>query len=132
MTTLSYTIFLVIFALIVFIGTAVEDEYDISFYPSAEVFCLIILSVGFIFFVFLYIDIRVHVSKAQKAVKQKEQRIQMMQEQIARTEEHLQNSFELAQTTPNFQLQIPLPNMQAIKPIPHRYCFATGRHGKRI
>lgn len=30
----------------------------------------------------------------------------------------------------NVQLQIPLPNIQPIKPIPHRYCFATGRHGE--
>lgn len=130
MTTLSYTIFLVIFALIVYIGTAVEVHVEQSFYPASEVFSLFILSVGFVFFIYLYIDIRMHVNKAQQAVKDKDERIRMMQEQLMRTEEDLQNSFEMAQTSQNFQLQIRMPNMQPIKPIPHRYCFAGGRHGE--
>lgn len=85
-TTLSYTIFLVVFALIVFIGTNLDHDLGHDFYPAAEVFCIVILTIGFAFFIYLYIDIRLHVKQAQNAVIQKEERIRIMQEQLARTE----------------------------------------------
>lgn len=44
------------------------------------------LSVGFCYFLFLYIDIRLHVEKAKQAVKEKENRIRLYQEQLARTQ----------------------------------------------
>lgn len=85
-TTLSYTIFLVIFGLIVFIGTSLDHELGHTFYPASEVFCIVILAIGFVFFIYLYVDIRLHVKQAQDAVIQKEERIRIMQEQLARTE----------------------------------------------
>jgi hypothetical protein len=36
-TAISYAIFLVVFGAIVFIGTAVEDRTEYSFYPASEV-----------------------------------------------------------------------------------------------
>lgn len=36
-TAITYAIFLVIFGAIVFVGTAVEDRTEYSFYPAAEV-----------------------------------------------------------------------------------------------
>ena len=44
------------------------------------------LSLGFFYFLFLYIDIRLHISKAQQAVKDKENRAKMFEEQLARAE----------------------------------------------
>lgn len=44
------------------------------------------LSIGFCYFIFLYIDIRLHVKKAKKAVKEKENRMRMFEEQLSRTE----------------------------------------------
>lgn len=44
------------------------------------------LMVGFSYFLFLFIDIRMHVKKAKKAVKDKEARMKMFEEQLARTE----------------------------------------------
>lgn len=44
------------------------------------------LIVGFCYFIFLYIDIRLHVKKAQKAVKDKEARMKMFEEQLAMAE----------------------------------------------
>lgn len=62
-------------------GSAVENQY-----PIPEIFCLFMLTVGFCYFIFLYIDIRLHVKKAKKAVKDKEYRIKMFEEQQAMAE----------------------------------------------
>lgn len=44
------------------------------------------LSLGFCYFLFLFIDIRLHIQKAKKAVKDKENRIRMFEEQLAATQ----------------------------------------------
>lgn len=44
------------------------------------------LTLGFCYFIFLYIDIRMHIKKAQKAIKDKEARMRMFEEQLAKTE----------------------------------------------
>lgn len=44
------------------------------------------LVVGFCYFIFLYIDIRLHIKKAQRAVKDKEKRIQLFAEHLAQAE----------------------------------------------
>lgn len=44
------------------------------------------LSIGFIYFIFLYADIRNHIKKAKHAVKEKERRIRLYEEQIAKVE----------------------------------------------
>lgn len=44
------------------------------------------LTIGFAYFIFLYIDIRLHVKKAKNAVKEREKRMQMFEEQLAQTQ----------------------------------------------
>lgn len=44
------------------------------------------LSLGFCYFIFLYIDIRIHIRKAKKAVKDRENRMRTLEEQLASTE----------------------------------------------
>jgi hypothetical protein len=44
------------------------------------------LTVGFGYFLFLYIDIRLHVKKAKRAVKERENRMMLFQEQLAANE----------------------------------------------
>lgn len=44
------------------------------------------LTVGFAYFIFLFIDIRLHVQKAQKAVRDKENRMRIYEEQLAISE----------------------------------------------
>lgn len=51
-----------------------------------QIFCLFMLSIGFCYFIFLYIDIRLHVKKAKQAVKEKETRMKLFEEQLQRTE----------------------------------------------
>ena len=38
------------------------------------------------YFIFLYIDIRIHVKRAKKAVKQREERIRIYQDQLAKAQ----------------------------------------------
>lgn len=44
------------------------------------------LTVGFCYFLFLLIDIRLHVKKAKRAVKEKENRMRIFEEQLAQTQ----------------------------------------------
>lgn len=44
------------------------------------------LTVGFAYFIFLYTDIRLHVKKAKAAVKEREKRMQIFDEQLAQTQ----------------------------------------------
>jgi uncharacterized membrane protein YciS (DUF1049 family) len=44
------------------------------------------LAIGFAYFCFLYIDIRLHMKKAKQAMKARELRMQMLQEQLATSE----------------------------------------------
>lgn len=74
--------FLVIFGAIAFVGSAVHPRYM----NAAEIFCIFMLTVGFCYFIFLFIDIRLHVKKAKKAVKDKEYRLKLRDEEMARTE----------------------------------------------
>lgn len=114
------------------------------------------LSVGFCYFVLLYIDIRLHVKKARKVVTDREEQMKKYEEQIMHIEvielessivnimfyktfflnkhpqENFQSSLELRQTANGNVVQIQIPDLvlSPVKPIPHRYCFATGRHGE--
>lgn len=44
------------------------------------------ITLGFSYFIFLYIDIRLHMKKAKKALKEKEAQMRIVEEQWARTE----------------------------------------------
>ncbi|XP_070501708.1 proton channel OtopLc-like isoform X2 [Chironomus tepperi] len=125
--SMCYAIFLVMFGLIVFIGDAVVDQR-----PIPQIFCLYMLVVGIIYFLFLYIDIRLHIGKARKAVNERDDQMRRYEDQMHHIEEHFQSSLEMRQTANGNVVQIPIPDivMNPVKPISHRYCFATGRHGE--
>uniref|UniRef100_A0A182KED2 Otopetrin n=1 Tax=Anopheles christyi TaxID=43041 RepID=A0A182KED2_9DIPT len=127
-TGISYALFLIVFGLIAFITDAVENN---ARYPLAEVFALYMVGVGIIYFVFLYIDIRLYVWRAQKALEELQRRRQLYAEQLERAEPVVLGNgggpLELS-TRPD-QPSYDLPPM---KPIRHDYCFVTGRHGEII
>uniref|UniRef100_A0A182PKX3 Otopetrin n=1 Tax=Anopheles epiroticus TaxID=199890 RepID=A0A182PKX3_9DIPT len=130
-TGISYALFLIVFGLIAFITDAVENN---ARYPLAEVFALYMVAVGILYFVFLYIDIRLYVRRAQKALEELQRRRQLYAEQMERADAGatLGNGggpLELSAATRPDQPAWELPPM---KPIRHDYCFVTGRHGEII
>ncbi|XP_035781990.1 proton channel OtopLc-like [Anopheles albimanus] len=126
-TGISYALFLIVFGLIAFITDAVENN---ARYPLAEVFALYMVSVGIVYFVFLYIDIRLYVGRAQRAVEELNRRRELYSEQLQLR--------SLAMTNGGLELgpaDEPVPRiepLEPLKPIPHDYCFVTGRHGEII
>lgn len=60
--------------------------WHLFYLESKQIFCLFMLTVGFSYFIFLYVDIRLHVKKAKQAVKEREKRIRMYEEQIMKTQ----------------------------------------------
>lgn len=105
------------------------------------------LSVGFVYFCFLYIDIRLHIKKAKQAVKAQELRLQMFQEHMAAVE--VSRTFlwslpwlqqinlqphHLQQGSMHFGQQIPVSSLSVnpVQPVSHRYCFVSGRHGSLV
>ncbi|XP_055685215.1 proton channel OtopLc-like isoform X2 [Lutzomyia longipalpis] len=115
---LCYAIFLVIFGIVVFVGDAVETQY-----PLGEAFGIYMLSVGFIYFFGLYIDIRLHIKKAKETVKSREKRQALFEEHLKK----LQNEtgpLELESTS------APVWDIEPVAPLSHKYCFQTGRHGE--
>ncbi|XP_065077097.1 proton channel OtopLc-like [Ochlerotatus camptorhynchus] len=128
-TALSYMLFLIVFGLIAFVTDAVENNKR---YPLAEVFGLYMVSVGIVYFVFLYIDIRLHVHKTHKAIEELERRQQNYDEMMARTA--AQFNFGPLALNPN----APQKNtaheweLPRLEPVPHSYCFVSGRHGEFI
>ncbi|XP_059616510.1 proton channel OtopLc-like [Phlebotomus argentipes] len=116
---LCYAIFLVIFGMVVFIGDAVVTQY-----PIGEAFGIYMLSVGFIYFISLYIDIRLHIKKAKETMKKREKRQMMFEEHLSK----LQNEtgpLELANSNAN-----PVWDIEPVESVSHKYCFQTGRHGE--
>ncbi|XP_058063545.1 proton channel OtopLc-like [Anopheles bellator] len=114
-TGISYALFLIVFGLIAFITDAVENN---ARYPLAEVFGLYMVATGILYFAFLYIDIRLYVRRAQHAVAELHRRREL--------------------TTVNGEVPVsvvtavPVAALPPLKPIPHHYCFVTGRHGEII
>lgn len=91
------------------------------------------LSAALAYFIFLYIDIRLHIRKARTAVRAREAQLKEYEEQMAQVEESFHASLEMRRTANgNINVQIPLPDIVVNPPkkISHRYCFATGRHGE--
>lgn len=62
------------------------NEFRLTFSLYSQIFCIFMLTLGFCYFLFLIVDIRLHVQRAKKAVKDKENRIKMFEEHLARTE----------------------------------------------
>ncbi|KFB37957.1 AGAP000074-PA-like protein [Anopheles sinensis] len=131
-TGISYALFLIVFGLIAFITDAVENN---ARYPLAEVFALYMVATGIIYFVFLYVDIRLYVWRAQKALLELQRRRELYEEQLQRTAA-LNNgptgALELGTPSANGVVEPATWQMAPLKPIPHDYCFVTGRHGEII
>ncbi|XP_062541188.1 proton channel OtopLc-like [Armigeres subalbatus] len=128
-TAISYTLFLIVFGIIAFVTDAVENNKR---YPLAEVFGLYMVSVGIIYFVFLYVNIRIHVHRTQKAIEELERRQQAYDEMMARTSTQFNHgplALNLDAPQKNTAHDWNLPKLQ---PVPHRYCFVSGRHGEFI
>lgn len=83
---ICYAIFLVVFGAAVFVGDAAADMDQ---YPIPEIFCIFMLSVGFAYFIFLFIDIRLHVRKAKNTLKAKQERMRIYEEQLSKAEVRL-------------------------------------------
>lgn len=90
--------------------------------------------IGFSYFLFLYIDIRRHIGKATKALRDREKRQELYEEQLAKAAEQFENgTLQLTEMeNGRMQVQIPLPefNEPIVAPVSHKYCFVTGRHGE--
>lgn len=91
------------------------------------------LSGALAYFIFLYMDIRLHIQKAKNAVKEREAQLRQYETQMQHAEENLQSSVRRT-SNGNVNVQISLQDilMNPLKSISHRYCFATGRHGEFI
>lgn len=132
-----YVIFLVTFSGVVFIGNAIVNQYELhvkSLYPMAESYLIVIIVIGFIYFIFLYIDIRKHVNAAKKGVQDREKRQELFEEQLAKHQAQFNGGpMELSANgngntiTP---IAMPVMDLPPVKPLSHKYCFATGRHGE--
>ena len=87
---------------------------------------------GFIYFIGLYTDIRLHIKQSKAVWKERIQRMELFEERLQEIQNHMQSSgagpLELANEINNSNL--PEWNVEAVKPVPHRYCFQTGRHGE--
>lgn len=87
-----------------------------------KAFGIYMLSVGFIYFISLYIDIRLHIKQAKETMKSRQKRQMLFEEHLAK----LQNeSGPLELTTPN-----QIWDVEPVQPLSHKYCFQTGRHGE--
>ncbi|KAJ6637815.1 Proton channel OtopLc [Pseudolycoriella hygida] len=126
-----YAIFLVIFALVAFIGDAFVSQY-----PLAQAYCICMISIGFIYFIFLYIDIRLHVRKAKIAIKERQRRQQLFEDYLERVNAadlngpNDLNDINLNVYTDAEYYAIHALKLEPVKPVSHRYCFMTGRHGE--
>lgn len=140
---ISYAIFLVIFGTVVFIGNelpGLEEMYEMTVYPVAESFVIFMVSLSFLYFIALYVDIRLHVRKAKQTIRERERRQRLFEERVASGELDAQpagmealpsssaNASGVAHVSDEVigqQLRLaPLP------PVSHKYCFMTGRHGE--
>uniref|UniRef100_A0A182QKW8 Otopetrin n=1 Tax=Anopheles farauti TaxID=69004 RepID=A0A182QKW8_9DIPT len=123
-TGICYALFLIVFGLIAFITDAVENN---ARYPLAEVFALYMVATGILYFVFLYIDIRLYVRRAQRALEELERRRQLYAEQLDSATTLEMNGGNVATAASATTWDLP-----PLKPIRHDYCFVTGRHGEII
>lgn len=48
-----------------------------------QISCIVIISISLIYFIMLYIDIRVHVVKSKRANKERERRLQLYAEHLS-------------------------------------------------
>ncbi|XP_050086582.1 proton channel OtopLc-like [Anopheles aquasalis] len=138
-TGISYALFLIVFGLIAFITDAVENN---ARYPLAEVFALYMVSTGIVYFVFLYIDIRLYVRRAQRAVEELNRRRELLYSE--QQQQQQQRAMAMAIGNGGLELSVgdeatvagtrsmPVEALGPLKPIPHDYCFVTGRHGEII
>lgn len=126
---LCYTLFLIVFGSIVFVTDAIDNN---ARYPLAEVFGLFMVSIGLVYFICLYIDIKLHVARTHRATEELERRQLAYEEMMASTATQFNNGpLALNPNAPqkNVSHDWEFPKMD---PIPHHYCFVRGRHGEFI
>lgn len=91
------------------------------------------LTVGFIYFIGLYTDIRSHIKESKQVWKERVQRMELFEERLEEIQKHMETSgagpLELANGAAASH-NMPEWNVEPVKPVPHRYCFQTGRHGE--
>ncbi|KAG5667274.1 hypothetical protein PVAND_015261 [Polypedilum vanderplanki] len=116
---ICYAMFLTMFSAIVFVSDAVNSQR-----PIPQIFCIFMLTVGFCYFIYLYIDIRIHSTRVKKSIFEREERIKEYERQILRVDEN-RNSQLQRQTSFS-------PTSNQFPSIPHNYCFVTGRHGELL
>jgi len=87
------------------------------------------LCVGFIYFIFLYIDIRIHIKKAKHALKEREKREEFYNDQMNKASSQQETGPLELNSRPNGLNHVVVP-FAPVAPVSHRYCFATGRHGE--
>lgn len=56
--------------------------HGIYFDAIPQAFCIYMIVVAFAYFLFLYIDIRIHVNRAKEAIRDRELRRQILEEHI--------------------------------------------------
>jgi hypothetical protein len=110
-----------VLGLIVFIGSGLVDLY-----PIPEVYGIVLIGISSAYLIYLLIDIRMHVNKAKKTMRERERIIEMYENQQAAKMEAMNG----AAMNTAFEFP-PYPTFNA-KPISHRYCFVTGRHGELV
>lgn len=97
--------------------------------PPTQIFGIIILTVGFVYFIGLYTDIRLHIKESKAVWKERVQRMELFEERLQEIQNHMQGQgpLELGNGTAH---NLPEWDVEPVKPVPHRYCFQTGRHGE--
>lgn len=92
------------------------------------------LVVGFIYFIGLYTDIRLHINESKQVWKERVKRMELFEARLEEIQQHMQASaggpLELTNGGPGVQNIMPEWNVEPVQPVPHRYCFQTGRHGE--
>lgn len=92
------------------------------------------LVVGFAYFIGLYTDIRLHIKESKAVWKERVNRMELFEARLEEIQNHMQNTgtgpMELANGGNGMTIPIPEWDVEPVKPVPHRYCFQTGRHGE--
>lgn len=135
-SAISWAIFLVIFGTVVFILDAVLAAGAV--YPVGEIFVLFMVAVSFAYFIFLYVDIRVHVYRAKCTMRERQRRQQLFEEQLAQQQHSMAESGggDISAAVLNGGFPVPdaiVEQQLHLAPLPalsHKYCFMTGRHGE--
>lgn len=114
-----YAILLVTLGLIIHIGDTIVD------YPVSEIYSIALCSLGFIYIIYLIIDINRYKSIATKNHKIKAQHEEKLREYFLKQEEASGIITPGDRTPDSYRHGLPAP---VLIPVKHEYCFSQGRH----